>query len=107
MSSEIERLVGDIQNHARLQEEAKGLGTDPKALVEWANGKGYEFSLDELNAYAEAQLAELSEEELEQVAGGVAIARSPVAARGRAYIGALPTAAPAAFPQAIGFIFKW
>ena len=70
MKSEIERLVEAIENSDELQEEVNQLGTDPEDLLEWARRKGYEFSLDDFNAYAETRVGELSSDDLDQVAGG-------------------------------------
>jgi predicted ribosomally synthesized peptide with nif11-like leader len=71
MRSEIERLVEALENSNELRAEAKELGTDPKALVEWAQNEGYGFSLEEWCSHAKDRLGELSDEELEAVAGGV------------------------------------
>jgi len=70
MSAEVERFANDVKSNTELQEAAKGAGTDVGALVAVANEHGYKFTADELNAHAATKKSELSEEELEQVAGG-------------------------------------
>jgi predicted ribosomally synthesized peptide with nif11-like leader len=69
VSFEIERLVDAIQNDAGIMEELESLGNDLDATVAWAAEKGYTFSVKELQAHFEAQ-EELTEDELESVAGG-------------------------------------
>jgi predicted ribosomally synthesized peptide with nif11-like leader len=68
--SEIERLSADIKKDANLREQVKELGNDSDAFVEWANQHGYDFSAGDLSEYVEAKTSELSEEQLDQVAGG-------------------------------------
>ena len=75
MTTEIERLAADIKTDEKLLEEAKGLGTDTDAIVTWANERGYDFSIEELDSHIEEQTAQLSEDELNDVAGGLLIAK--------------------------------
>jgi len=67
--SEVDRFLSDLQNHAGLRQELADLGPDTEACVRWANAKGYAFTLQEaldLGAFD----PDLSEDDLEQVAGG-------------------------------------
>ena len=68
--TEIGRFAKDIEENADLKEELKKAGVDEAAIVAFANGKGYDFTAEELKAATEKKKAELSEEELEKVAGG-------------------------------------
>ncbi len=67
--SEIERFLSDLQNNAGLRQELADLGQDMEACVRWANAKGYVFTLDEARETG-AFDSDLSEDDLEQVAGG-------------------------------------
>lgn len=69
--SELERFVADVKANKELQDALKEAGPDVDAIVKYASGKGYDFTADELKAYAQTKKGELSEEELEKVAGGV------------------------------------
>ena len=68
--SEVERFSKDVQADTKLQEELKKAGTDEKAVVSIAKARGYDFSAEDLKAYAESKKGELSEEDLQKVAGG-------------------------------------
>lgn len=68
--AELERFSKDVKADPKLQEELKKSGTSEKAVVDIAKAKGYDFSVEELKAYAEAKKGELSEEDLQKVAGG-------------------------------------
>ncbi len=67
--SEIQRFNQALLENKELMEELKNVGNDVAKIIEFANAKGYNFSIQELAAAAEANEA-LSEEELENVAGG-------------------------------------
>jgi len=69
--SELERFISDVKNNKELQGELKAAGADVDAIVKVATGKGYGFSADELKAFVETKKGELSEEQLEKVAGGL------------------------------------
>ena len=67
--SEVERFLADLQSDAGLRQELETLGQDTEACVRWANAKGYAFTSEEaleLGAFD----ADLSDDDLEQVAGG-------------------------------------
>ncbi len=72
MASEIDRLVDDLKNNDALLEEVENLAPGMEATVAWANERGYTFSLDEMVAHIEEENAELSDDDLDAVAGGVA-----------------------------------
>jgi predicted ribosomally synthesized peptide with nif11-like leader len=69
--SEVERLAADASGNSELQTALKDAGTDVEAVAGVARSNGYEVTAEELKAHAEAKKGELSEEQLEQVAGGV------------------------------------
>jgi len=71
--SEIERLIEDIQKDAALMKEVESFGGEPEALVKWANERGYAFSLQELQVHIEAQNAQLTDDDLDKVAGGIRV----------------------------------
>lgn len=68
--AELERFANDVRTNDTLKAEAKSAGTDEAAVAAFAKSKGYDFSAEELKAYADARKAELSDEELDKVAGG-------------------------------------
>jgi len=69
--SELDRFISDVKRSEKLQEELKAAGAGAGAIVKVATGKGYDFSADELKAFVETKKGELSEEQLEKVAGGL------------------------------------
>lgn len=68
--AELERFSKDVKASPKLQDELKKAGTNEQAVVSIANAKGYDFSVADLKAAAEAKKGELSEEQLQKVAGG-------------------------------------
>ena len=70
--AEVERFIGDLKGSEDLK---KGLtesaGADLKSVHEFAKGKGYDFTEQELHEHVETEKANLSEEDLDKVAGGV------------------------------------
>jgi predicted ribosomally synthesized peptide with nif11-like leader len=66
---EVDRFLTDLQKDAGLRQELADLGQDMEACVRWANAKGYAFTLDEAQAVG-AFDADLSDDDLEKVAGG-------------------------------------
>ncbi len=61
------RLAVAAEVDSALRSEFSGL--DPQALVAWASTKGYELTLEEAEGLS-CSYEELSDESLEQVAGG-------------------------------------
>jgi predicted ribosomally synthesized peptide with nif11-like leader len=68
-SSEVERFLTDLQNDAGLRQELENLGQDTDACVRWANAKGYAFTREEAQTLGAFETG-LSDDDLEQVAGG-------------------------------------
>jgi len=68
--SEIERFGKDLAADEALLDELKKVGTDHAAIVAFANAKGYQFSLEDVKGLENLAGQELSEEDLEKVAGG-------------------------------------
>ncbi len=66
--SELQRFLDDLRRDSELAEEFHSRADDLDAQVRWANDQGYLFSRDE--AAAVAGFGELSDEDLEQAAGG-------------------------------------
>jgi predicted ribosomally synthesized peptide with nif11-like leader len=71
--AEVERFSKDVKASKALQEEVKKAGTSEQAVVDLAKSKGYDFTVEELKAAAAQKKGELSEEQLDKVAGGAAI----------------------------------
>ena len=71
MSKEvIEQFREAINTNDEWQEEVRNFGDDDN-MVNYASGKGYEFTNDDYNAYVAKEFGgELSEFETEMVAGG-------------------------------------
>ena len=68
---ELKRFSEAVKKDKAMQEELKKVGKDEAAVVAFAKGKGYDFTADELKAQAKAAKGELSEDQLDKVAGGV------------------------------------
>ena len=70
MVSELERFGKDVGADETLRNAVKALGsTDPADVVKFANGKGYSFSLDDVNSVTNG--GELLDSQLESVTGGL------------------------------------
>lgn len=67
--TDLERFTADVRDDPVLETELSQVRDDPQALMEWALKRGYGLSLQEANALA-STYEELSDEELENVAGG-------------------------------------
>lgn len=69
--AEAERFVADLKQDAGMRDALKGQPATLDAVVAFAKGKGYDVSADDALAYLKAQSGEeLSDEELDAVAGG-------------------------------------
>ncbi len=66
---EIKRFNKDAIEDKALLEAIKAIGNDVEKIVALANSKGYKFTVEDLSSQAQKS-GELSEEELEDVAGG-------------------------------------
>ncbi|CVK19416.1 Nif11-like leader peptide family RiPP precursor [Sporomusa sphaeroides] len=69
--SEIQRFNKDLKENKEMLEEVTKAGNDLAKIVAYANAKGYNFTVAELEAGVKS--AELSEEQLDKVAGGVSL----------------------------------
>lgn len=67
---EMERFADAVRTDKGLQEGIKKAATSNDAIVEFANSRGYDVSVDEMVAYVQAKKATLTKEDLEKVAGG-------------------------------------
>ncbi len=70
MSKSIEKFVADVKESKELQAELKDIGSDVEKITAFANSKGYGFTSTDLKSFADTQKGELSEEQLDKVAGG-------------------------------------
>lgn len=71
MSQEdLKKFSEAAKNDPALLEELKKIGPDEQAIVELAKSKGYNFTVEELKSQAASGKGELSEEQLDKVAGG-------------------------------------
>lgn len=69
--SEIKRFNKDLSENKEILEEVKKIGNDVPKIVAYANSKGYNFTVADVEA--NAKKGELSEEQLDKVAGGLVI----------------------------------
>lgn len=67
---EVARFAQDVKNNPEMQAEFKGTGTDMDAFVSKAQEKGYDFDAADVKAHAAEKRGQLSDEELDKVAGG-------------------------------------
>ncbi len=70
---ELKRFSKELKDDKNLQEAAKAAGTSAADVTKMANGKGYDFTEDELKQAADKSKGELSEEDLDKVAGGAVV----------------------------------
>ncbi|MBF4692602.1 Nif11-like leader peptide family RiPP precursor [Fusibacter ferrireducens] len=67
---EIERFNQAMREDSEMLDEFKALGTEVGSIIEFANHKGFNFTLKDVQE-AQAASGELSEDDLENVAGGI------------------------------------
>lgn len=67
--TDYQRLIIDLQGHPGIRKEVATLSGTAQDLIGWSRAKGYELSLEEAERLLES-LRELSDEELDKVAGG-------------------------------------
>ena len=78
--SEVERFVADLKSDASLREDLQGSAAGVASVVEFAQSRGYSIGADEARQYIQAQTSsELSDAELDHVAGGKGHHHSDVA----------------------------
>ncbi len=68
--SEITRFNNDVRENQEMLDALKEIGNDLEQVIAYANSKGYALTVEELEAKAK-QEGELSEEQLNNVAGGL------------------------------------
>jgi predicted ribosomally synthesized peptide with nif11-like leader len=78
--AEIERFSNDVKTDAGLREEVTTKGTQIPALLKVAKAHGYEITENDFREYIRSKSAELTEEEIESVVGGM-ISRPTVMGR--------------------------
>lgn len=71
--SKIEKFNKDLLENKEMQAELKAIGNDLPKIVAYANSKGYDFTVADVEARAK-QSGALSDEQLDKVAGGVIVA---------------------------------
>ena len=70
--SEFARFVADLGADTALQAAAKTKAADPTALVALARSKGYAIDIEDVRGHLKAGRPDLTEKELDTVAGGKA-----------------------------------
>ena len=68
-SSELNRLLEDLRKDPGLLHESRGLLRDPDAALKWAVDRGYRLTLGDIAELCDSD-RELSDDDLEQAAGG-------------------------------------
>jgi len=77
-AADIERFVADLKGNASLLGEAKAAPGGLGAMVDLAKSKGYDITVDEAKSYiADKANQELSDDQLDAVAGGKGHAVGP------------------------------
>jgi predicted ribosomally synthesized peptide with nif11-like leader len=67
--AELNRLLEDARQDPHLLEELRALLSDPEEALRWACGKGYMLLLTDIAELRDSD-RELSDDDLEQAAGG-------------------------------------
>lgn len=66
----LEAFLSDLQQNVSLREELQALDPNPETWIRWANAKGYELTQEDAGRLAESRDLDISDDELENVAGG-------------------------------------
>ncbi len=74
---EIERFTKDLASDENLRAAAAEAVSDLPAIAEIAKANGYDFTLEELEAFQNRQSEQMSDEDLEKVSGGIFMDRMP------------------------------
>ena len=69
MRDELERFLGSIRNDPRRMEELRALLGTPEEAIRWASDQGFHLSPEDVHELRESD-RELSDEDLDQAAGG-------------------------------------
>ena len=67
---EVQRLSEDLKSNAALQDAFRQAGTDPEAITRLAQEHGYDIAAADLQAAANQAKAEMTDDQLDKVAGG-------------------------------------
>jgi predicted ribosomally synthesized peptide with nif11-like leader len=78
---ELKRFSNDVMESTEMQSEIKEIGNDIEKLIAYANDKGYNFDLEDVKGI-KATAGELSDDELDSVAGGVVLVKVAVSGVG-------------------------
>jgi len=68
-SAELSRFLDDLRNDPTLLEESRALLHDSEAALRWTREKGYQLTLADIQELLDCD-RELSDEDLDQAAGG-------------------------------------
>jgi predicted ribosomally synthesized peptide with nif11-like leader len=68
--ADLEGFVAALQQNASLREEFEALDSNPETWIRWASSKGYELSHEDADRLAESRDLDISDDDLENVAGG-------------------------------------
>ena len=79
MNNELLRFGQDIASNEALRNQFTALGADIDAVVTLARSKGYTFSTQDVRGFA-SQQGELSDAQLNAVAGGMSFSRGVLCA---------------------------
>ncbi|MGM0379448.1 MAG: Nif11-like leader peptide family RiPP precursor [Bacillota bacterium] len=66
---EIKRFNKDVKEDKEMLDKVKSIGNNLEKIVEYANSKGYDFTIEDLESEVDNN-SELSEEQLDEVSGG-------------------------------------
>jgi len=81
-AEEIQRFSDEVKNSSAMQDKLKTIGNDVDAVVAYANELGFEFSAEEVKSLSKT--GTLSDEELDEVAGGQTVFMADVVGIGAA-----------------------
>ena len=70
MNSEIERFAKEVGKNPAFLQELKTVGSDHKAVVSFANKKGYKFTLDDVQNEIGRTGETMTESSLDNIVGG-------------------------------------
>ena len=73
--SEIKRFLMTAESNKEILDSIKTIGDNKTKLVEYANSKGFKFSMKDLEDHIQNS-SELSDEQLDKVAGGVFLVKA-------------------------------
>jgi predicted ribosomally synthesized peptide with nif11-like leader len=68
-SAELNRLLEDVRKDPHLLEASRALLRDPDGAIRWAGDRGYHLTREDVQELLESD-RELSDDDLEQAAGG-------------------------------------